>query len=147
MTSRQENVEDAVDLLRLIAIIVGLGLLAAFALGSCSHEPPVESGYIRERKFEPAHWEGGWRTEYRIQTRCRSTSINGKYTSQCGPESVAHQVWEDQHEWINDRWKFKLEECVKEKEDEKQTCRSGWRSVTELEYERYRLGQHYPNPQ
>lgn len=117
------------------------------ALAACGTDPPPDSGYVRERRFVPAHWEDGYRTEYRTEVRCGPTiGYDGKTTHTCRTESVPHQVYEAQHEWHPDRWSLLLEDCAPPDEDGKRKCRRGWRSVTEAEYDRYAVGNHYPDP-
>lgn len=126
-----------------------LGLLIASST-ACGGDPPPDQGYVRDKEFKPAHWEGGWDTYYTTEYRCHTESEydyntgQTRYVEDCGPEQVSHTVWDDHDEWVEDRWRLKLEDCQSDK-DGKEKCRSGWKWVTENEYEDYRLGQHYPD--
>lgn len=125
-----------------------MAVVVLFAvLGGCASDPPVEQGYVRHREFLPAHWEGGWRTEWEMAYRCHTgMSADGKSTTTtCGPEMVPVDVWEDHHRWIDDRWRLRLQDCTTN-DDGKTKCREGWRYVTAAEYDRFPVGRHYPDP-
>lgn len=129
-----------------IAIIA----LALLALVSCG-EPPPKEGYVRDKSFEAAHWEGGFETYYTTEYRCHTVSSYNyasksyKTSQQCGPEMVSRQRWEDHHTYVEDRWKIKLEDCkVNDKGERK--CRTGWLTVDQQTYHEYRIGSHYPDP-
>lgn len=113
-------------------------------------EPPPESGYVRDKSFTPAHWEGGYDTEYRTEYRCEPSSTydygSGKYVygTSCGFKSVPHSVWDDHDSWIEDRWRLYLEDCTRNDEG-KEKCRKGWRTVDSQSYDRYGLGDHFPD--
>lgn len=118
-----------------VAVVAGLLL-------GCGADAPA-SGYVRDKNFEPAHWEGGYRHENRYGYKC-GIDYHGEYT--CGMRSYTEDVYEDEHQWINDKFQLFLEDCHNN-EDGKQKCTRGWRTVTSGEYDRYRVGSHYPNAQ
>lgn len=123
-------------------------LLCIFALIACGEGAPSQ-GYVKDKKFEAAHWEGGYETYYTYEYRCaletRTDYNTGRQTTEqvCGDEQVSHQRWEDHHIHLDDAWSLLLEEC---KERKGANCRRGWREVTENEYDRYEVDMHYPNP-
>lgn len=123
-----------------------LALIAVGVLVACG-SPPPKSGEVVDKRYEQAHWEGGYRTEYRTQYRCHTNSEYNYSTEQyelkrtCGTESEPVQVYEPHHEWIDDAWFLKLQAC--KTDDAKRKCRSGWRSVTENRYDRFDVGDFY----
>jgi hypothetical protein len=126
-------------------------MVAALALSACNSEPPVTQGYIRDKIFEPAHWEGGYEYYTDIEFGCDTESeynyATGQYETveSCGWEPVEKSRYEPHHTWVDDRYKFQLEACEKNDKGENK-CRKGNKTVTESEYDRYQVGQHYPNP-
>lgn len=120
-------------------------LLIILLLAACNSDPPIVEGDVIDKRFEPAHWEGGYDYIPMVRTECHSTYVNGQTQTSCGPQTFMQPIWEDQHEWINDRYRLKLEVC--EVKDGKNKCRSSWRTVTESEYHDYSIGNHYPDPQ
>lgn len=109
----------------------------SFLLTSCNSEPPIEEGKVVNRRFEPAHWESGYRSEPRYGYQC-GIGYDGKYG--CGLKHYTEQVYEAQHHYVEDRYKLKLEKCEEDK------CRQGWITVPESEYSDYAIGNHYPDP-
>jgi hypothetical protein len=128
---------------RLAACLLALGLLAACA------SPPKE-GYVRDKDFTAAHWESGYRTEYTTEPDCGYESVydstTGRYEQRygCTTKQVSHEVYEAHHTWVDDSWRMRLEDCKVNAKDERK-CKTGWREVTEAVYDRYDLGQHYPD--
>lgn len=124
-------------------------LLVLLVLVACGE--PVTEGYVRERKFEPAHWEGGYETHTRIVHDCDTTTRydpeTGESTTEtdCGPETETYQEWEAHHHMVDDAWSFRLEACAFNEKKERK-CRTGWVAVDETTYHQYKTGQHYPDP-
>lgn len=123
-------------------------LVVALALFGCGDPAPKE-GFVREKKYEPAHWEDGYRTEYRYEYRCHPGYRIGPdgrsvYTTDCGIESVPYSVYEEHHRWINDQWRLRIEDC-KENDKGEMKCRDGWVSVDHDTYVDFRIGRHYPD--
>lgn len=127
---------------RAAAVAVAVVLL----LAGCGDPPPTE-GYVRAKKFEPAHWEGGYEPYTTVEMRCHSEYDYGSKTTRtvCGSEPVTHYRWEDHHNWVGDRWKLKLEDC-KPNDDGKRKCRTGWLTVDQEDYHSHGIGSHYPDP-
>ena len=121
-------------------------LLALLVFMACGE--PVTEGYIRQRKFEPAHWEGGYETHTRVVHQCRTVSrydsLEDEYVTEqeCGPETETYQEWESHHHMVDDAWSFKLEEC-KFNEKKERKCRTGWVSVDETTFHGFENGEHY----
>lgn len=111
-------------------------------LSSCSSEPPITTGKVVDKSFEPAHWEGGYEYFTTYGYHC-GLGYDGKYG--CGLKSYEDSRWEDQHTWHNDSYRIQLQSCEENDKGELK-CRTGWRTITELEYDRYDIGNHYPNP-
>lgn len=122
--------------------------LAVAILAACGGAPPPESGYVIERRFTPAHWKGGWESYTVMVYECRSKDgyVHPVAVTirECDYEPETHTRWEDHHQWIDDDWQLKLEDCDLPEGDKKPKCKSGWRSVSEREYENFPVGVHYP---
>ena len=118
--------------------VVFLTLLVA----SCNSSPSIREGKVVERKFSPAHWEGGYEYYTDYGYTC-GIDYSGKYT--CGVRPHQESRWEDQHIWKDDRFELQLENCERNDKDELK-CRRGWITVPESEYGRYAIGVHYPDP-
>lgn len=100
-------------------------LLVAFLLVACGSEAPAQ-GYVRDKHFEPEH------QEYRGQ-RCVSYNAKGACTVSI-PDYVT----------VDDTWTLYLENC--HVDQGKQKCDRGWREVDHATYDRFQVGQHYPDP-
>lgn len=136
------------------ATMLGLGILFVIIVvffAACSSEPPVETGYVRDKSFEPAHWEDGYETYYRSEMRCRPVSSYSSYTksytysTRCSTAMVPYQVYEEHHSFEPDRWKLFLENCDKKDDKGKTECRDGWKTVDQTTYHKYEVGNHYPD--
>lgn len=140
--------ERALRVLQAIAVAIIL-VCIVIAFSACS-DPPPEQGYVTDKRFIPAHWEGGYETYYTTEIKCDSRYVSGygtapgQYVQECRPEPASHQRYEDHHEFVEDRWQLHLEDCKVEKDERK--CKRGWRTVSETLYDRYSIGNHYPDP-
>lgn len=120
-------------------------LALALLLVACGDRAP-STGKVVDKRFDPEHWESGYRTDYVPQYRCRAVSRYDydadQYvtTQECGTETEAVQVWEEQHEHVPDRWYLKLEKCPPESSKK---CKTGWRRVSETRYEALGIGDFY----
>jgi hypothetical protein len=121
-----------------------LAVLTAAMMG-CG-EPPPEEGYVRDRRFVPAHWESGYDTVYTPEYECNSQydHASNSYKQVCGTEMVSRQVYESHHHYVNDAWALRLESC--EQKEGKEKCRQGWKQVDETTYHSFPLGSYYPTP-
>lgn len=124
-------------------------LIALMALLSACGEPAPTSGRVDDKDFTAEHWEGGYYSTSEWRYSCESTSrynYNTKtydYYQDCGMHNVPVQRWEDHHIFRNDRWRLHLKSCkTNDKGEEK--CHSGWRDVTQDEYDRHQFGDFYP---
>lgn len=104
-------------------------------------DPPPEEGYVREKKFEEAHWEGGYESFTNYGYTC-GMDFEGEYS--CGIRQYTDQRWEDHHTYVDDRWSLRLEFC--EQKDGKEKCRDGWKRVDETTYHKYEINNYYPQP-
>lgn len=108
--------------MRWAAIAVTALLLAA----GCGSDGGPAEGYVRAREYQPKRVE-----TYQYQT-CVSydpkTYTCTLYMPQTGRRTVGAS------------WRLLLETCTDGE------CVEGWRSVSEDEYARYAVGQHYPEP-
>lgn len=122
-----------------MVVIVAILAVVFFAV-SCS-KPPAQ-GIITERRYQAAHMEGAFRTRYGGQ-ECRTVSrYDGKryVTSQeCTPKYDTY--YEPNDHWVPEAWQFNLKDC-KTPDD----CNEGWVTVSSDTYEKYQVGQHYPDP-
>lgn len=129
------------------ALVLAVALI--FTVGCGGEDPPTE-GDVINKEFTPAHWEGGFETYYLPEYSCDTESVYNYQTGQyetrqvCGTDMVAHQRWEDHHNYVDDRWRLQLEDCTIE--DGKEKCRKGWVNVDETTYHDYKVGAHYPDP-
>lgn len=127
--------------MRKILVILAL----AGIIAGCGDPPPKE-GYVRDKRFTPAHWEDGYRTEYYedcgYESQYNFSTEKYEMVWDCHQES--RQVYESHHHWAHDDWDLYLEDC-KTTDEGKRKCRRGWVDVTEATYERYAIGQHYPD--
>lgn len=120
-----------------------LVVMCLATLVACSSAP--ETGTVIDKKFEPAHWESGYRTEYRPEFKCHTRSVYNAFSKQyemkqdCGTEMVPHQVYESHHHYEQDAWSLKLERCKVDRKD----CKRGWRRVSEHDYREHRVGSFY----
>jgi hypothetical protein len=120
-------------------------IVAALILVGCG-DPPPDSGYVREKRFTPAHWEDGYRTVYVPTFECHTVTDSGydgriSYRQVCGTEMQPRYVYEPEYEWVGDRWFLRLENC----DDGHDKCKRGWRAVDHAAYDRYDVGDHYPD--
>lgn len=114
-------------------------LLVVVALVGCSGEP-MSSGYVRDKQFDPAHWEGGWDFVTRTEEVCKYRDDGFGFDGYgCEDEPTTDMVWDEQDTWVENRWKLLLESCSK-------GCISGWIWVDQTTYQQYGIGQHYPDP-
>ena len=116
---------------RISALAVAVALLVA-----CGKAP--DQGYVRQKNFEPAHNESRTRQVYDGETCTQSPPI-GKMPGSRNCTPVYHTEWYE--EFVPAKWELKLEDCKKPDD-----CESGWKPVDETTYNRYEVGQHYPNP-
>lgn len=116
-------------------------LIPLLILVACGGEPPPSSGYVRDKRFIPAHWEDGYRTESYMDC---SMHLNYEGDLEYGCRPATRSVYEPQYQWVGDRWKILLENCESTEKEDK--CRTGWKVVDETTYHDYGVGQHYPDP-
>lgn len=95
--------------------LTGLGLAFGPAVVDALRAP--EAGYVTRKDFRPAHVQ--------IVMTCARYTKNG-----------ACAGWTTVPVYHTDSWRLKLREPDGEK--------SGWRTVSEAQYERYNLGEWYP---
>lgn len=118
-------------------------------LSSCG-SPSPDSGYVIERRFTPAHWQGGWDTRTTMKYVCGNKSeydyVTGDYESRytCDYEPDSYMVWEERHTYVDDSWQLKLEDCDEPEGDKEPKCNTGWLTVPESEYDDFPVGVHYP---
>jgi hypothetical protein len=116
----------------LVAVFIIACVIVLFFTG-CTSRPTT--GYVKEKQYVPAHWEGAMRQRMTGMT----CTPNGKNGTTCTPTYTTY--WEDQDHWEEQSWELRLENCYSQ-----DGCRDGWVRVTEEAYGRYDVGQHYPNP-
>lgn len=118
-------------------------LLVCLVLWSCTgcSDPPPKQGYVRDKRFEAAHWESGYRTES-YEDCGPHIGYDGKVKFSC--ETATRQVYEAHHEYIEDRWWLFLEDCRLDDKG-KNKCNKGWLQVDETDFHRYGLDTHYPD--
>lgn len=133
----------AVHIERLMVVknAIRIGLVVLF-LAACNSEPPITSGKVMEKRFTPAHWEDGYRTESRYGPHC-GYDIYGDYD--CSIKHYTEQVYEAHHYYVNDRFQLQLESCGNNDKGELK-CRTGWITIPESEYSDYAVGVNYPSP-
>lgn len=113
-------------------------LIPLLLFGACDSDPEVTEGYVVQKNFEPAHWEGGW-VEV-CENDWFDTDEDGQIINDdCDTE------WEAHHTHVSDRWKIRLEDCQFNDKNERKCYRS-WLTVDEDTFRSYRVGAHYPNP-
>lgn len=126
-------------------------LLTAVAVIAGCGDPPPKQGTVIDKQYEPAHWEDGYETvyvpEYQCDTVTRYNPMTEGYETheECGTEMVAHQVYEEHHTYVDDRWKLRLRDCTTDKDGDRK-CREGWVTVDETTYHDYNIRSHYPEP-
>lgn len=136
----------------MVMCLCAIVLVVVILCTGCA-DPPPETGYVRDKSYEPAHWEGGYDTYYRSEYSCSPESVydyntgRTEYRPSCGYKPVSYTVWDDHDEWVEDSWRLYLEDCkVNDKGENK--CKKGWRSVSdESTYDKYGVGDHYPDAQ
>lgn len=117
---------------------LGLALMGALILVGCGG---VTSGQVVTKEYDDPDTWTSMEPVYiqRCQTVMKSSSVyvNGKYESRYAPEQECTQViayWHSVQNYDGPHWKLKLRNA----DDE------GWHSVTEREYQSYKIGEHYP---
>lgn len=125
--------------LRKVVLVVAVVVLV---FSGCAGENPPESGYVRNKDFIPAHWEGGYRYESYMDCGPH-LNYDGDIEFSCKP--ATRSVYESHHTWVDDTWKLFLEDCEPPDEKGKEHCNKGWLEVTETMYNEHSLNSHYPD--
>jgi hypothetical protein len=99
---------------------LAITMIAGLALVGCA-KPPVE-GYVIDGEYTPA-----W-----IQIIPGSTTCSGN-PSTCFTTSAQIIPWPDS-------WRLKLQNTRSDDRD-----KTGWREVTQLDYERCNIGERFPD--
>lgn len=135
LTERNLIVKNA---LRILVMVLMIALIS-----SCDSKPPITSGDVVNREFEPAHWEGGYESYCGYDYGYNAVAGKFEWHYSCN-----HSRWEDEHRWENDSWRIQIDGCVEYEDDGelKQHCDTRWIDVSERDYDRFTIGTHYPNP-
>lgn len=125
-------------------LLVPLVLAAGF-LAACS-DPPPQSGYVVEKQYDdPDTWiynQPIYNEQCRPVTQTTSSTVNGQtttrtYTTMQCRSVFSHYVPIPMHD--GPHWHLKIR-------DDKDPKHVGRISVSQTDFDRYAVGDHWPNP-